>query len=182
MSSNKLVQKHFKMLNFSDKRQRLSGIGIQFILARCTQCFQLTNNAKNVFSCENISVMKHINTKKTVFFINTHEHWILIAVFPKRQCLIIDPLNMVKSWPDVLYAISSFCKNNNLRLFFFYFKFQRDNTQICGFLCLWATMKISQLSFLQFLQLRKVLQSNKISVIERGMMYKVHEHYRLGIQ
>ena len=178
-SNTQLSQKHFKMFNFSDERQRLSGIGIQFILARCTKCYQLTNSAKNIFAAHDISVMKHVSVKKTVFFVNTHEHWILIAIFPLRQCLVIDPLNMVKSWPDVLYAISCFCKNNNLQLYFFDCKFQRDNTQICGFLCLWMTMKISQLSFLKILQLKKVVQSNKISVIERGMMFKVHEHFGL---
>ena len=180
MNSNKaLAYKHFKMFNFSDTRQRLSGIGIQYVLKRCIHCYRLTNNAKNIFSCNNISNMKLAIVKKTVFFINTHEHWIIMAVFPKRICLIIDPLNIVRSWPDVIHAISSFCKNNNLRLFFFDFKFQRDNTQICGYLCLWATMKISQLSFSKVLEIRKILQSNKISVIERGMMYKVHKHFQL---
>ena len=178
-SSNNPLSNHHKMFSFSDNRQRLTNIRIRSILKRCQQCYKLTNNAKNILYCSDISDYKLHNFKKTVFFINTWQHWLLIGVFPGRQCLVIDPLDMVKSWPDVTHSINSFCQINSLELFFFDFRFQRDTTQICGFLCLWITFKISKMPFIRVWRLRNVLSSHRISTLERGMMWAVHKHFRL---
>lgn len=176
MNSN---SKRFKMYSFSDKRQRLTGKAIHFILKRCAQCYRLTNSGANIYSCTDLLSLRFNKVKKTVIFLNTHEHWLLLAIFHDHQCLVIDSLNLVRSWPDVMYAISFFCKNNNLQLFFLDTKFQRDNTQICGYLCLWATLKVSQLSFLNCFRLKEVISSNRTSTNERAMMYAVYKHYNL---
>ena len=170
----------YKMYSFSDTRQRLSGKRINQILRKCPQCYQLTNNGRNIYSCGDISLLRLEKVKKAVYFLNTHEHWLILGVFPAGQCLVIDPLNIVRSWPDVVRAITLFCKHNNLELFFFDCKFQRNNTQICGYLCLWATLKISQLSFLNSFRLRNIISSNRISTNERAMMYAVYKHFRLN--
>lgn len=178
--NNSRKEKHFKMFSFSDNRQRLSGKDIRDILKRCRQCYQLTNNGRNIFPVQHILDIKLDKLKKSVFFLNANEHWWLACIFPReRQCLIIDPLDIVKSWPNAISTITSFCQVHSLQLFFFDFKFQRDNTQICGYLCLWATFKISQLSFLGVLKLRDVLSLHPISTNERAMMYSVYRHFRL---
>ena len=165
------------MFPFSDTRQRLNGKSIHFILKRCAQCYRLTNRGGNIYSSQHISVLRLTKVIKSVYFINTHQHWILIAVFPARQCLVIDPLNIVRSWPDVMDAITLFSNNNNLQLYFFDQKFQRNNSQICGYLCLWATLKISQLSFRNTFRLKHVISSNTISSNERAMMHIVCKHF-----
>ena len=178
-SSSKAAPKHFKMYSFSDKRQRLTRVQIHSILKRCSQCYRLSNSAKNIFSYEDLPAFTFGQLRKTIFFINANEHWILVAVFAGRQCLIVDPLDIVKTWPDVIRSITLFCQNNSLQLFYFDFRFQRDNTQICGYLCLWMTAKISQLSFLNVLRLKSTLSQHRISTNERGMMYSVHKHFHL---
>ena len=178
-SSSKATPKHFKMYSFSDKRQRLTRVQIHSILRRCPQCYSLSNNAKNIVSYEDLSAFTFGHLKKTVFFINANEHWILVAIFPGRQCLVADPLDIVKKWPDVIHSITLFCRKNRLELFYFDFRFQRDNTQICGYLCLWMTAKISQLSFLNVLRLKSTLSQHRVSTNERGMMYSVYKHFHL---
>ena len=170
----------FKMYSFSDTRQRLTGKKIHFILKRCSQCYRLTNSGGNIYTSQQISVLRLNKVSKSVYFINTHQHWILLSVFPTHQCLVIDPLNIVRSWPDVMSAITLFSNNNNLQLYFFDQKFQRNNSQICGYLCLWATLKVSQLSFLNAFRLRHVISSNGISRNERAMMYAVYKHFHLN--
>lgn len=178
--NNSHRQKHFKMFSFSDNRQRLSGTNIRDILKRCRQCYQLTDSGKNIFPVQHIMGIKFDKLKKSVFFLNANEHWLLACIFPReRQCLIIDPLDIVKSWPNVISIISSFCQAHSLQIFFFDFKFQRNTTQICGYLCLWVTFKVSQLSFLGILKLRNVLSPHPISTNERAMMYSVYRHFRL---
>ena len=56
--NNSRKEKHFKMFSFSDNRQRLSGKDIRDILKRCRQCYQLTNNGRNIFPVQHILDIK----------------------------------------------------------------------------------------------------------------------------
>lgn len=168
-----------KMIPFKHRSHRLSGEDIKNILEKCRICFNITSRGKHIYSIFEILSLVLPRSKKTAIIINTHDHWLSLLIFNNKFCLIVDSLNEVQNWPDVMTCISTFCKNNHLKMFLFKCKFQLDSTQICGSLVCYTIYKFSMLSFLGFLKLRETFSQNSISTNERAMMRKVHQHFKI---
>lgn len=167
------------MISFKDTSHRLSGEDIKNILQKCHLCFKLIAKGKHIYSPHEILSLILPSSKKTAIILNTHDHWLSLLIFKKKYCLVVDSLDEVQNWPDVMTCISTFCKNNHLKLLLFHSKFQSDSTQICGSLTAYCIFKFSLLSLLGFLKLRSTFNQNCISTNERAMMKSVRLHFKL---
>ena len=168
------------MISFKSTIHRLSGEDIKKILQRCRLCFKMISKGKHIYSPYQILSLVLPASKKTAIILNTHDHWLTLLIFNNKFCLVVDSLNEVQNWPDTMTCISTFCKNNYLKMFLFNQKFQSDSTQICGSLTSFIIFKFSVLSFLGFLKLRKTFSQNGISSSERAMMKTVRIHFKLN--
>ena len=168
------------MISFRDSSHRLSGEDIRKILKNCKLCYKMISNGKNIYSPSDILSILLPRTKKIAIILNTHDHWLCLLIFNNRACLIVDSLNEVQNWPDVMKNIAIFCKINGLKRFLYNSRFQTNYSQICGSLTCFVIFKFSVLSFLGFLKMRKTFSSNCISSNERAIMRSVRIHFNLN--
>lgn len=167
------------MISFKDSSHRLSGEDIKNILKNCRLCFNIISKGKHIYSPFEILSLILPSSKKTAIILNTHDHWLSLLIF-KKFCLVVDSLDEVQNWPDVMTCISTFCKNNHLKLLLFHSKFQTNSSQICGSLQCYCIFKFSLLSLLGFLKLRTSINRNCPSTNERAMMKSVRRHFKLN--
>ena len=167
------------MLPFQNPAYRLSGEDLSNILKNCRLCFNITNKGKQIIDFKLLSSLQVPKKRKNAIIVHAYQHWHLLLIF-KNHCVLVDPLNTVQFvHPDVIQEVLSFCKNNLLFLHLFDCTFQKDSSNICGFLILWTLLKATKLSFSNFMKLKPTILSNNISTNERGMVYAVKNHFKL---
>ena len=169
-----------EMISFQDPSNRLSGRDIKTILQNCRLCFKTISNGKYIMTPTDVQSLLLPNSKKHAIILNTHDHWLCLLIFRNRYCLVVDSINEVQNWPEVMKNIIIFSKNNKLKLYSFNLKTQSSKTQICGMQCNYFIFKFTTLSFLGFFKLRTSLLKNCISTNERAIVRSARRHFKLN--
>ena len=179
---------------FSDRRFITSVVDLRNLLKQCSKCYKLTENANFIFPIESLDgVYVPANKEKKSFLIvniktgksgsvddETIGHWIGLACYlTNKQCVIIDPGNRYRDYPDVMTQLQNFCKLNKLEMFNYATQFQQNSSFICGQLCAFFCAKVHWLSFSELLTFRNMIRSYSIHFNEENMMSYVQKHFKI---
>ena len=117
---------------------------LKTILYKCSSCYKLMNNGKNIFHFSKLLELKlYKKNFKTCIILNITKknsdaigHWILICINFTLNCAIIyDPLNILTK--SISQNIDIFCKTNRLKRHDFSFRTQQLKSKSCGLHCIY---------------------------------------------